>query len=306
MPGESPLRFQKLTFQLALIVFVVIRLKWIHSPRLISFLWLVVLVKAIVSLTVGSPLRVAILKQPSILTSKASLPTEISDITSDLGVLQEGSKTAVKTVWSINEGKRANSFNWPQVLINCWLIGVFIFLLRYLISYTKLHVIKRSAHAPTPEEDSRYRTIGAQLGIKRLPPLLISNKLESPALAGLFGPMILIPLWLVQESHDSKFDWAIRHELTHWKWWDPAVILIYDLAQILFYFHPATWLVGSYVHMTTTVTDSKLGSIPPDIVSEFDIHPGTRLEWAKTGEGAIKVKPLPSRGEMARQLMGVG
>ena len=58
--------------------------------------------------------------------------------------------------------------------------------------------------------------------------------------------------------------------------------------------------------MTTTVTDSKLGSIPPDIVSEFDIHPGTRLEWAKTGEGAIKVKPLPSRGEMARQLMGVG
>jgi bifunctional DNA-binding transcriptional regulator/antitoxin component of YhaV-PrlF toxin-antitoxin module len=57
--------------------------------------------------------------------------------------------------------------------------------------------------------------------------------------------------------------------------------------------------------MTTTVTESNQVSIPPDIVREFDIHPGTRLEWAKAGE-AIMVKPLPSRGELARQLMGAG
>jgi len=60
------------------------------------------------------------------------------------------------------------------------------------------------------------------------------------------------------------------------------------------------------VPMTTTVTKSNQVSIPPDIVREFDIHPGTRLEWAKGGEGAIIVKPLRNRGEMARQLMGAG
>jgi AbrB family looped-hinge helix DNA binding protein len=58
--------------------------------------------------------------------------------------------------------------------------------------------------------------------------------------------------------------------------------------------------------MTTTVTESNQASIPPEIVREFDIHPGTRLEWARTREGAIIVKPLPNRGEMARQLMGAG
>jgi len=58
--------------------------------------------------------------------------------------------------------------------------------------------------------------------------------------------------------------------------------------------------------MTTTVTESNQVSIPPDIAREFDIHPGTRLEWAKAGEGAIIVKPFPSRGESARQLMGAG
>ena len=58
--------------------------------------------------------------------------------------------------------------------------------------------------------------------------------------------------------------------------------------------------------MTTTVTESNQVSIPPEIARDLDIHPGTQLEWAKAGEGAILVRPLPSRGEMARQLMGAG
>ena len=58
--------------------------------------------------------------------------------------------------------------------------------------------------------------------------------------------------------------------------------------------------------MTTTVTESNQVSIPPDIAREFDIHPGTKLEWAKGGDGLITVKPLLRRGELARQLMGAG
>ena len=63
---------------------------------------------------------------------------------------------------------------------------------------------------------------------------------------------------------------------------------------------------GSFTPMTTTVTESKQVRIPADIAREFDIHPGTRLEWANAGEGVIAVKPVPCRGEMARQLMGTG
>ena len=58
--------------------------------------------------------------------------------------------------------------------------------------------------------------------------------------------------------------------------------------------------------MTTTVTESNQVSIPPDIAREFDIHPGTQLEWANGGEGIISVRPLPGGGELARQLLGAG
>ena len=58
--------------------------------------------------------------------------------------------------------------------------------------------------------------------------------------------------------------------------------------------------------MTTTVGESNQVGIPPELAREFDIHPGTRLEWAKAGDGVITVKPVPSRGEMARKLLGAG
>src|SRR5262245_19516965 len=61
-----------------------------------------------------------------------------------------------------------------------------------------------------------------------------------------------------------------------------------------------------FVSMTTTVTERNQVRIPPDIAREFDIHPGTRLEWTKTGDRVITVKPLPNRGKLARQLMGAG
>ncbi len=60
------------------------------------------------------------------------------------------------------------------------------------------------------------------------------------------------------------------------------------------------------VRLTTTVGESNQVSIPPEIAREFDIHPGTRLESAKAGDGVIAVKLLPSRGELTRQLMGAG
>jgi bifunctional DNA-binding transcriptional regulator/antitoxin component of YhaV-PrlF toxin-antitoxin module len=57
--------------------------------------------------------------------------------------------------------------------------------------------------------------------------------------------------------------------------------------------------------MTTTVTEGNVVSIPPEIAREFGVHPGTRLQW-QAAEGTITVKPLPSRGEAARQLLGAG
>jgi AbrB family looped-hinge helix DNA binding protein len=58
--------------------------------------------------------------------------------------------------------------------------------------------------------------------------------------------------------------------------------------------------------MTTIVKRDNIATIPAEIATAFGIHEGTRLEWTDTGSGMIAVKPLPSRSERARALMGSG
>jgi AbrB family looped-hinge helix DNA binding protein len=58
--------------------------------------------------------------------------------------------------------------------------------------------------------------------------------------------------------------------------------------------------------MTTTVKDNNVVIIPDAIARAFNIHAGTKLEWTQATDGVIAVKPLSSRGELARQLLGAG
>jgi AbrB family looped-hinge helix DNA binding protein len=58
--------------------------------------------------------------------------------------------------------------------------------------------------------------------------------------------------------------------------------------------------------MITTVTGKNQITIPAELAREFDIAPGTRLDWAKGGEGILIVKIIPNRAELARRLAGRG
>jgi AbrB family looped-hinge helix DNA binding protein len=58
--------------------------------------------------------------------------------------------------------------------------------------------------------------------------------------------------------------------------------------------------------MITTVTGKNQITIPAELARELDIAPGTRLDWAKGGEGILIVKIIPSRAELARRLAGRG
>jgi AbrB family looped-hinge helix DNA binding protein len=61
-----------------------------------------------------------------------------------------------------------------------------------------------------------------------------------------------------------------------------------------------------FLSMITTVTGKNQITIPAQLAREFDIAPGTRLHWAKGGEGILIVKIVPNRPELARRLAGRG
>jgi AbrB family looped-hinge helix DNA binding protein len=58
--------------------------------------------------------------------------------------------------------------------------------------------------------------------------------------------------------------------------------------------------------MITTVTGKNQITIPAKLARQLAIQPGTRLDWALGEDGVLLVRPLPSRGELARRTAGMG
>ncbi len=58
--------------------------------------------------------------------------------------------------------------------------------------------------------------------------------------------------------------------------------------------------------MITTVTGKNQVTIPAKLAQSLDIHPGTKLDWSISQDGMLVCRPLPSRGALARQVMGMG
>lgn len=58
--------------------------------------------------------------------------------------------------------------------------------------------------------------------------------------------------------------------------------------------------------MITTVTGKNQITIPAKLANQLEIQPGTRLDWSLGQDGVLIVRPLPSRGELARQAAGMG
>lgn len=59
--------------------------------------------------------------------------------------------------------------------------------------------------------------------------------------------------------------------------------------------------------MSTTVTRKNQITIPAALTSRLDIQPETKIDWSLGDEdGMLVARVLPSRGELARQVAGMG
>ncbi len=193
-----------------------------RSPRVRSLLWLVVLLKPLVSLALGSMIPVVLLEAPPVLAA----PAPAEPVAATAAVHSQAGLTPA------------------QVLVCLWMAGVLVAGNYYLWVRLRLHRIIRAAQPADRETTGRYQSIAAQLGLRRLPRLAISPALESPAIVGLVSPTVLIPAWLASEANGRRLEWSMRHELTHWRWLDPVSVLVRDAALVLFWFHPAVWWSG--------------------------------------------------------------
>ncbi|MEI9892675.1 MAG: M56 family metallopeptidase [Chthoniobacter sp.] len=137
--------------------------------------------------------------------------------------------------------KRSSHFPWWQFAAGFWLAGMVALGLWILI--TTLRLRRRLERDPVPV-DPTVRDIWERccrsLVIRRPPRLLASPRVDSPALIGLFRPVLLIPI----DASLSAGDWEhiFMHELAHCRRFDDWTQALQLLALCVHWFNPLVWL----------------------------------------------------------------
>jgi beta-lactamase regulating signal transducer with metallopeptidase domain len=137
-----------------------------------------------------------------------------------------------------------SALSWRQVLSNfsafiflIWLVGLVISLIRLGRSLLGFFNISRRAHLTTLDELACSELLPQQV-ISRRMRIGLSSEVPSPVIAGIFRPVVLLPLNIAEWTTIDDRISILRHETAHILYRDQYSNLFQSLLCSIFFFHP--------------------------------------------------------------------
>jgi bla regulator protein blaR1 len=224
----------------ALAVWALSRARPRLPPAVRAALWWFVGLKFLVGLCALAPVRLPLLPAPEAPTVPVEKVT-----TAPTG---EGSRPVTlsrggEATPPAPSSERADTrMGWTVLVLGAllaWLGGIIWQGRELLRSLVHVRHIRGEAR---PLEDAKLlqamAVLGRELGLARLPRLLVSEGAASPLALGLLHPEVILPRKALETLSPLEQRMALAHELAHvrrgdlWLGWVPA------LAQVVFFFHP--------------------------------------------------------------------
>ena len=140
-----------------------------------------------------------------------------------------------------------NALTWQAFVFLLWLVGVLVIsvlLIQRMLFVKGLIAQSEPAKNRLPDMLNQCRR---QVGIGRNIELRLSNNISSPAVCGLFKPVILIPAALVEKLSPDRLRAVLFHELVNIKRADIWVNLVQTVLQIIYFYNPFVWLANAVV-----------------------------------------------------------
>jgi beta-lactamase regulating signal transducer with metallopeptidase domain/Flp pilus assembly secretin CpaC len=244
-------------------------------------LWLVVLVKLCLPPTLASPTSPAWWwhKTPPIAAAQPHYT-----VTYGTEPLPETSRNAIPVYVPPK----------PAMTIAAWLLvtwgGVGVLLLVWLLIRWR-RVTRQVRRATHSERLSAIlnQTCFLVAAKSRVPVKLTENSM-SPAVCGLFRPVILIPKSLAEGFSGEQLQIVLLHELVHLRRCDVWVNFLQALLQVLYWWHPLLWLANARIRRVReeAVDDAVMLALR----DQADSYASTLLEVAKLALN----RPLASLG----------
>ncbi|MFK7769429.1 MAG: M56 family metallopeptidase [Mariniblastus sp.] len=120
-------------------------------------------------------------------------------------------------------GSKSFSFSWPAIVMAIWLLGSFVFLVRYIAGWWAIRIVTASTSKTEPRGWSRAIDRATKIaGLNSRITVRASNRIATPMLVGILRPLVLVPEFMLQFSHaDARVRSALSHEAMHIRRSDP-------------------------------------------------------------------------------------
>ena len=257
------------------------------SPSLHYCIWLLLIVRLIMPVTIDSGLNLFTIPAESVPVSENVQASTADVVNTDIYIPDESiSETSNNAVTDFSrqsngihqprvsaEPAAAKPFNWSTLLLYVWITGAALSISYLFWSYIYLKKrIRKSAVSPNAVLSDIFHQCVRELGIKRNIRMVLQEEISSPAL--LVFPVMLIPADIMQTMDKQQIAFAVKHELMHYRRKDHIVCLLLSLLQAVYWFNPFVWLAYRQIRMDMeTACDSM-------VVKAMDVD--ERLKYAET------------------------
>jgi beta-lactamase regulating signal transducer with metallopeptidase domain len=130
---------------------------------------------------------------------------------------------------------------WPLVAFAVWLLGALAFVLVLAARLTGLrrwHDKERRGQTIPPWYHELLVKSAQRLGVHRLPAILFSDKLLTPAVCGVWRPVMYLPRDYLDSLTPDEAEHVLLHELAHLKRGDLWAHGLDLLLQVVYWFNP--------------------------------------------------------------------
>jgi len=144
-------------------------------------------------------------------------------------------------------GVEFGAIDWQGLAFLGWLGGMLV-LLALLVQ--RVCFVKRLVAQGKAADESLLGLLDecrCRIGIHRRVELRLSDTMLSPAVCGLFRPVVLIPHILLERLSKDKLKTVLMHELAHVKRADVWVNLLQTIFQIVYFYNPFIWVANTMI-----------------------------------------------------------
>jgi beta-lactamase regulating signal transducer with metallopeptidase domain len=167
-------------------------------------------------------------------------------------IAEEGTLVADATVTTNPQSAIRNpQLNWQFPAMTIWFLGTLTLGTGFFLRLHSVAGRQRYCVAGASLPQSFYNHLAdcsKRLGLRRIPRVIVTEQLTSPAVFGVFAPVLLMPKGHLSRLSRQDTEHVLLHELAHIKRGDLVMHGLYLLLQVVYWYQPLLWLVRRHLH----------------------------------------------------------